>query len=56
VAGWEVVARVDGTEVADVGVMVEVKDPVQEVDVGQCSAGTVGTPQGVQEVREVGDH
>ena len=47
-ADEEVVAQVDGTEVADVGVMVEVKVLVQEVE---CSVGMAGT---LQEVREAG--
>lgn len=44
-------ARVDGTGVVGVGVMVEAKVPGQMVDVRQCLVGTmVGTLQGVQEV------
>lgn len=42
--------QVDGTGVVDVGVVVEAKVLVQEVDVGQHLVGTVGTPQGVQKV------
>ena len=45
----EVVVQVDGTGVVDVGVVVEAKVLVQEVDVGQHLVGTVGTPQEVQE-------
>lgn len=51
-ADEEVVARVDGTGVVDVGVMVEAKVLVQAVDVGQRSVGTVGTPREAQEVQE----
>lgn len=52
-ADEEEVARVEGTEVAD-GVVVEAKVLIQEV--GRYSAGTVDTPQEVQEVREAGGY
>lgn len=46
----------DGTGTVGVELMVEAKVPVQVVDVGQCLVGTMGTAQGVREVREVEFH
>ena len=54
VAAEEVVAQVDGMEVADAGAMAEAKVPIQEV--GQCWEGTMGTPQEAQGVREAGGY
>jgi hypothetical protein len=45
-----VVDQADGTGTVGVELMVEAKDPVQVVDVGQCLVGTMGTAQGVREV------
>ena len=50
-------ARMGGTGVVDVGVMVEAKVLVQVVDVGQYSVRMVDTPQEVQEAEAgVGVH